>query len=265
MPTVDISQRRSVNPPGAVELQVCRAELQATRLLVAEVTTPSCPASTEGRPKAVEQREAHLAVLTFERGQSRIELTPPALDALRDAGVRAARIDIHAWGDQPQDSPAETALARRRAEAAATVLTQRLGIPAERLRITWTGAGVASLPTEQRRRVEIEFVDRPLPVLLSQAAAPARVSPNPGPTAAAPARSTAASVAPASSAAQRKGAATAPATASASGAAQVKPAATEPPAPATAATPTTTPASSPTPATAARSEPPLALRVRQPN
>ena len=63
--------------------------------------------------------------------------------------------------DASGDSLQETALARRRAESAADFL-HAAGVPREKLRLTWQGAGdpVAGLAASERgqsRRVEIEF------------------------------------------------------------------------------------------------------------
>ena len=73
----------------------------------------------------------------------------------------AAVIMIRGRTDATGESLQETALARRRAEAAAEFL-QQAGVSKDKLRLTWQGAGdpVAGLrPTEhaQSRRVEIEF------------------------------------------------------------------------------------------------------------
>jgi outer membrane protein OmpA-like peptidoglycan-associated protein len=63
--------------------------------------------------------------------------------------------------DAKDDSASETALARRRAEAAADFLIGA-GAPKEKVRVTWQGAGdeLTGLATRERgknRRVEIEF------------------------------------------------------------------------------------------------------------
>ena len=54
--------------------------------------------------------------------------------------------------------------ARRRAEAAVTALKE-LGVPAQKLKVTWQGMSDAHSEPGQARRVEIEFADR-APILL---------------------------------------------------------------------------------------------------
>ena len=63
--------------------------------------------------------------------------------------------------DATGDSMQETALARRRAEAAAEFL-QQAGVSKDKLRLTWQGtgdplAGLRPADRSQSRRVEIEF------------------------------------------------------------------------------------------------------------
>ena len=73
----------------------------------------------------------------------------------------AAVIMIRGRTDATGDSMQETALARRRAEAAAEFL-QQAGVSKDKLRLTWQGtgdplAGLRPADRSQSRRVEIEF------------------------------------------------------------------------------------------------------------
>ena len=71
--------------------------------------------------------------------------------------------------DATGDSASETALARRRAEAAAGFLRSR-GVLADRVRVTWQGAGdprpQSGQERAQNRRVELEFYAAPPTIIV---------------------------------------------------------------------------------------------------
>ena len=102
-----------------------------------------------------------VAVVSFGIGSAAWAVEPADAAALVRRAKDAAVILIRGRTDATGDSLQETALARRRAEAAAEFL-QLAGVSKNKLRLTWQGAGdpVAGLRSEehsQSRRVEIEF------------------------------------------------------------------------------------------------------------
>ena len=102
-----------------------------------------------------------VAVVPFGMGSAVWSVEQTDAAALVRRAKNSAVILIRGRTDSVSDSLQETALARRRAEAAAEFL-QQSGVPKEKLRLTWQGAGdqiVGLRPTEsaQSRRVEIEF------------------------------------------------------------------------------------------------------------
>jgi len=106
----------------------------------------------------------------FGIGSAAWSVDPADAAALVRRAKVAAMIMIRGRIDATRDSLQETALARRRAEAAAEFL-QQAGVSKDKLRLTWQGAGdpVAGLQTAERaqsRRVEIEFY-MAAPIVLS--------------------------------------------------------------------------------------------------
>jgi outer membrane protein OmpA-like peptidoglycan-associated protein len=102
-----------------------------------------------------------VAVVPFGIGSAAWNVEQADAAALVRRAKGAALIMIRGRTDAADESRQQTVLARRRAEAAAEFL-QQAGVPKDKLRLTWQGAGdpVAGLgPTDrsQSRRVEIEF------------------------------------------------------------------------------------------------------------
>ena len=191
-PSVDESTKRPVNARAAVDLQSCQGELSRATILVTEMARTGTVATTLSKPVALSgttrrdttdpvtaNAPGHLvAVLPFELGSAAWRVEPADAAALVRRANDAAVIMIRGRTDATGDSLQETALARRRAEAAAEFL-QRAGVPKDKLRLTWQGAGdpIAGLLPHQRghsRRVEIEFYRAaPMLVSLRNGAAPA--------------------------------------------------------------------------------------------
>ena len=174
LPAVPDADRRPVNSAAAIELQSCRSEVNTLRLGLLEARqaaprTAHCtsPARDVPEPPALTRR----VVLTFERGQSRIELDDALREALREAAEGAELILVQGRSDAAQESAAETQIARRRAESAAAALVQA-GVPASRMRVSWLGVADQNSETDQRRRVELDFVQRAPVLLLARAATP---------------------------------------------------------------------------------------------
>jgi outer membrane protein OmpA-like peptidoglycan-associated protein len=183
-PSVDESTKRPVNAKVAVDLKSCQADLSHATTLVSEMARAGIvtTALTLSRPLPVATTAnvadpatagavGHLvAVVPFAMGSASWSVEAADAVALVRHAQSAALIMIRGRTDAQSDSPQETALARQRAESAAEFL-QRAGVPKDKLRLTWQGAGdpVAGLhPSEhaQSRRVEIEFYPS-APVLVS--------------------------------------------------------------------------------------------------
>ena len=174
-PSVDESTKRPVNARAAVDLKACQGDLSRATILVSEMARASAVATalTKALPlpgaasaSAVDSATAEatgnlVAVIPFGMGSAAWSVEQADAAALVRRATDAAVVMIRGRTDATGDSLQETALARRRAEAAAEFL-QQAGVPRDKLRLTWQGAGdpVAGLrPTErsQSRRVEIEF------------------------------------------------------------------------------------------------------------
>ena len=189
-PSVDESTKRPVNARAAVDLKGCQGELSRAAILVSEMAragvvatalTKALPLSGAALASAADPAAAVaagnlVAVVPFGRGSATWGVEQADAAALVRRAKDAAVIMIRGRTDATGDSLQETALARRRAEAAAEFL-QQAGVSKDKLRLTWQGAGdpVAGLrPAErsQSRRVEIEFYTAaPLLVSLRSSAA----------------------------------------------------------------------------------------------
>ena len=174
-PSVDESTKRPVNARAAVDLKACQGDLSRATILVSEMaragvvaTTltkvlplPGAALASAADPAAAGAAGNLVAVVPFDMGSAAWGVEQADAAALVRRAKDAAVIMIRGRTDAIGDSLQETALARRRAEAAAEFL-QQAGVPKDKLRLTWQGAGdpFAGLrPAEraQSRRVEIEF------------------------------------------------------------------------------------------------------------
>lgn len=199
-PAVDESTKRPVNARAAVDLKSCQGDLSRATLLVSELARAglAAPALNKALPlpgtaagnaagnaadPAIADTAGNLvAVVPFGVGSASWKVEPADAAALVRRAKGAALIMIRGRTDATGDSLQETALARRRAEAAAEFL-QLAGVSRDKLRLTWQGAGdpvaspvVGSVagsvarrgPSERApsRRVEIEFY-KAAPVLVS--------------------------------------------------------------------------------------------------
>jgi outer membrane protein OmpA-like peptidoglycan-associated protein len=195
-PSVDESTKRPVNARATVDLKTCQGDLSRANILVSELaragivtaalnkTLPepgAIKASPTGAPWPGQEHTVAasangmasasssigaaggnlVAVVSFAMGSASLSIEAADADALVRRAKGAAAVMIRGRTDAAGDSPQETALARRRAEAAAEFF-ELAGVPREKLRLTWQGAGdpVAGLRVTERgqsRRVEIEF------------------------------------------------------------------------------------------------------------
>ena len=175
-PSVDESTKRPVNARAAVDLKACQGDLSRATILVSEMARAGVVATALNKAlpqpwrcdgqrapvsSAADATGNLVAVVPFGMGSAAWSVEQADAAALVRRAKDAAVIMIRGRTDATGDSLQETALARRRAEAAAEFL-QQAGVPKDKLRLTWQGAGdpVAGLrPADrsQSRRVEIEF------------------------------------------------------------------------------------------------------------
>ena len=189
-PTVDESQKRPVNSQMAVELQVCKNDLQNTRLLatesgrVAEMTAATLAnvaarqqmlavmqGPTSQQPQALANR---VVTVRFDFGSTRVFIPTDVVAALVEDAKAAPLVLLRGRTDGSSDAPAESRIARDRAAAVRDYLVAA-GVDPARIRATYQPAGdhVADNASAGgrglNRRVEIELY-RALPVTLSATA-----------------------------------------------------------------------------------------------
>lgn len=179
-PSVDEGTRRPVNARPAVDLKACQGDLSRATILVSELARSGMVvASMQKTPPAVGPAAAGpaaachagpetadapgnlVAIVSFGMGSAVWNVDRADAAALSKRARGAAVILIRGRTDATSDSLPETALARRRAEAAAEFLLQA-GVARDKLRLTWQGAGDplagrGHAERAQSRRVEIEF------------------------------------------------------------------------------------------------------------
>lgn len=188
-PTVDESQKRPANSQIAVDLQVCKYDLENTRLLAAESgrlaeSTAATLASVAARQQILsaiqapsrEPAEPNSAFsVRFDFGSTRVVIPADIAAALIAQAKAAPLVLLRGRTDGSSDAPAESRVAQERAAAVRDYLVAA-GVDPARIRATYqpagdhvadnTSAGGRSL----NRRVEIEMY-RMLPVALSATAA----------------------------------------------------------------------------------------------
>ena len=194
-PSVDESTKRPVNARAAVDLKACQGDLSRATILVSEMARagvvatslnkallqPAAAMASVPASEAADTGGNLVAVVPFRMGSAAWSIEAADAAALVHRAKDAAVIMIRGRTDATGDSLQETALARRRAEAAAEFLHQA-GVSKDKLRLTWQGAGdpIAGLrPADrsQSRRVEIEFyAAAPMLVSLRSSAANAKGS-----------------------------------------------------------------------------------------
>jgi len=165
---VDESTKRPVNARAAVDLKACQGDLSRATILVSEMARagvvataltkaqplPGGASTSAADPGAADATGNLVAVVPFGMGSSAWSVEQVDAAALVRRAKDAAVIMIRGRTDATGDSLQETALARRRAEAAAEFLHQA-GVPKDKLRLTF--AGLRPADRSQSRRVEIEF------------------------------------------------------------------------------------------------------------
>ena len=173
---VDESHKRPVNSQMAVELQVCRNDLQNTRLLATESSriadgTAATLAHVAARQQILAALQAPVSqpaqansvyTVRFEFGSTRVAIQPEVTAALVEDAKAAPLVLLRGRTDGTTDAPAESRIARERAGAVRDHLVAA-GVDPARIRATYqpigdhvadnTGAGGRRL----NRRVEIEL------------------------------------------------------------------------------------------------------------
>lgn len=187
-PAVDESQKRPVNSTMAVELQVCRNDLQNTRIVasesarMAESTAATLQqfaarqhATAALQMQAPAPRPNSIFTVRFEFGSTRVSIPGEMATALIDEARQAPLIVLRGRTDGANDSPVESRIARERAAAVRDYLVAA-GVDAARIRPTYQPAGdhaadnTAATGRAMNRRVEVE-VYRAAPVSVGVATA----------------------------------------------------------------------------------------------
>ena len=183
-PTVDESSKRPANSAMAVELQVCKNNLQNTRIVATESgRLAESNAATLERLAARQQALAAMQVpqansvftVRFEFGSTRVVVPADAASALIEDARSAPLVLLRGRTDGATDAPAESRIARDRANAVRDYLVGA-GVDPARIRATYQPAGDHAADNTSpsgkgmNRRVEIE-VYRALPVAMSSSAA----------------------------------------------------------------------------------------------
>jgi outer membrane protein OmpA-like peptidoglycan-associated protein len=187
-PTVDESQRRPVNSQVAVELQVCKNDLQNTQLLTTESgrwaeTSAATLANLAARqevlaamqmPTAQQPQANSVFTVLFDFGSTRVVIPTDVSTALVQDAKASPLVLLRGRTDGSIDAMAESRIARDRAAAVRDYLVAA-GVDPARIRATYqpvgdhvadnTSAGGRGL----NRRVEIELY-RVLPVAMSKTA-----------------------------------------------------------------------------------------------
>ena len=187
-PTVDETQKRPVNSQMAVELQVCKNDLQNTRLLATESgrtaeTTAATLANLAARQQILaamqgapgQQPKANsVFTVRFDFGSTRVVIPTDVAATLVEDAKASPLVMLRGRTDGTSDAPAESRIARDRAAAVRDYLVAA-GVEPARIRATYQPAGdhvadnVSAGGRGLNRRVEIEMY-RALPVALTTAA-----------------------------------------------------------------------------------------------
>jgi outer membrane protein OmpA-like peptidoglycan-associated protein len=187
-PTVDESQKRPVNSQIAVELQVCKNDLQNTRLMATESgrvaeTTAATLANLAARQQILtamqgapgQQPKANsVFTVRFDFRSTRVVIPTEIAATLVEDAKASSLVMLRGRTDGTSDAPAESRIARDRAAAVRDYLVAA-GVDPARIRATYQPAGdhvadnVSAGGRGLNRRVEIEMY-RALPVALTTAA-----------------------------------------------------------------------------------------------
>ena len=147
-PTVDESLKRPVNTAAAVELQVCKNDLQNTRILATESgrmaeSTAATLQQLMARQQTIAALQARaetpransVFVVPFDFGSSRVSMPAELSAALIEEARSAPLVVLRGRTDGAADSLAESRIARDRAAAVRDSLIGA-GVDAARIRTT---------------------------------------------------------------------------------------------------------------------------------
>ena len=184
-PTVDESLKRPANSAMAVELQVCKSDLQNTRIVATESgRLAETAAATLEHISARQQAIVAMAsapqansvfTIRFDFGSTRVVVPADSASTLIDNARAAPRVLLRGRTDGAIDSTTESRIARERAAAVRDYLVGA-GVDPARIRATYQPVGDFAADNSSpsgrgmNRRVEIE-VYRSLPVAMSTAPA----------------------------------------------------------------------------------------------
>ena len=177
-PTVDETQKRPANAQMAVELQVCKNDLQNTRILATESsrlaeTTAATLAHMAARQQllaSIQEKAAanSLRIVHFAFNSTQVSIPTAEASALVEEAKVAPLVLLRGRTDGTADSSAESRIAQARANAVRDYLVAS-GVDPTRIRTTHQPSGdhLADNRNPQgrnlNRRVEIE-VYRTLPI-----------------------------------------------------------------------------------------------------
>ncbi|PKO40624.1 MAG: hypothetical protein CVU30_15925 [Betaproteobacteria bacterium HGW-Betaproteobacteria-3] len=177
-PTVNESQKRPVNSQMAIELQVCKNELQNTRILATESsrlakTTAATLAHMAARQQlmaSIQEKSVanSVRIVHFGFNSTRVSIPSDEATALVEETKAAPLVVLRGRTDGSSDSSAESRIAQARANAVRDYLVAS-GVASSRIRTTHQPSGdhLADNRSAQgrnlNRRVEIE-VYRVLPL-----------------------------------------------------------------------------------------------------
>ena len=181
-PTVDESLKRPANAAVAVELQVCKSELQNTRILASETSRLAESANhnaTElaarlalqqqalaARPAAVADTANAVYTVHFAFGSAQLAVPEPGAATLIELARTASLVMLRGRTDGTTEAPSESRIARDRAAAVRAYLVQA-GVEPARIRTTWQPVGDHAADNGEpsgrdlNRRVEIELYRLP--------------------------------------------------------------------------------------------------------
>lgn len=177
-PTVDESQKRPANAQMAVELQVCKNDLQNTRILATEssrlaestAATLAHMAARQQLLASIQEKAAanSLRIVHFAFNSTQVSIPAAEASALVEEAKVAPLVLLRGRTDGTADSSAESRIAQARANAVRDYLVAS-GVDLTRIRTTHQPSGdhLADNRNPQgrslNRRVEIE-VYRTLPI-----------------------------------------------------------------------------------------------------
>ena len=132
-PTVDDSQKRPVNSQMAVELQVCKNDLQNTRLMATESgrvseTTAATLANLAARqqilaamqgPAGQQPKANSVFTVRFDFGSTRVVIPADVAATVVEDAKASPLVMLRGRTDGSSDAPAESRIARDRAAASA--------------------------------------------------------------------------------------------------------------------------------------------------